>query len=51
MHFNYLGPVSCFLHPESPQGAALGVASVADGLMAITSCVTVKAGYILSPHK
>ena len=26
MHLNYLGPVACFLHPESPQGVPAPVA-------------------------
>ena len=39
MHLNYLGRVSCFLHPEYPQVAPLGAATVADVLMAATSFV------------
>ena len=34
-----LGQYPIFLHPESPQGAQLGVAAVADGLMAGISLV------------
>ena len=34
-----LGQDPIFLHPESPQGAQLGVAAVADGLMAGISLV------------
>ena len=30
MHLNCLGPVSCFLHPESTQGTPLEAAAVAD---------------------
>lgn len=46
MHFKYLGPVFCFFHLESPQGAALRVAVVAGGLMTITSFVTDMTGDI-----
>lgn len=38
MHLNYLGPFFP-LHPESPQSAQLGVAVVANGLLAATSFV------------
>ena len=34
MHLSYLGPRSCFLHPEFPQGAQFGASAVADGLLA-----------------
>ena len=33
------GQYPVFLHPESPQGAQLGAATVADGLMVPTSFV------------
>ena len=33
------GQYPAFLHPESPQGAQLGAAVVAEGLMAATSFV------------
>lgn len=40
IHLNDLGSVSCFsLHPESPQSAQLGAASVGDGLVATPSFI------------
>ena len=39
MHLNYPGPASCFLHPLSPQGAPLGSAARAAGLLAAASCL------------
>lgn len=39
MHLNYPGPASCFLHPVSPQGAPLGAAAMAAGLLAAASCL------------
>lgn len=39
---NFLGPVSCFLHSESPLGAHLGVSAVAEGSMTTT--------YFVYPH-
>ena len=45
-----LGQDPAFLHPESPQGAQFGVATVVDGLMAATSFVTDRAGASFSPQ-
>lgn len=39
-----------FLHPESPQGAPLGVATVTDSLIASTFFVTDTAGDIICPQ-
>jgi len=47
MHRSYLGPVSCFLHPESPQDTQVRVTSVAAGLMAVTSLFTDTAADVL----
>ena len=39
VHLSYLGSVSAFLHPESPQGAPLGSAAEADDVIVAISFV------------
>ena len=50
MNLSCLGPVSYFLHPESPQGAHSPAATVAAGLLAATSFSTDTAGNIVHPQ-
>ena len=50
MHLNYRGPVSCFSILNSPQGALLEAAAVAENSLAETFTIYEMAGGILCPQ-